>query len=234
MKKFFIICFLLLLVTGCASKSKSITRLTPPLPRNVDVKKITTEFSMKANEAHQISIGEELFRITRSSVAPEESVDFHAPGWNKFPSEAIWTGTHTFHDKALGDLIVYTTRAYRKGSIGIILDLDGYPVTKKPLIQVGGMKRGRRWGIQGTGRFLNPIYTFYESWGVRYGGLVDNFYLFEIVDKNEANISEIIQTIKIAPNVFLDGFIIRKVLIKGLEHDVKGVIKYKIYDKFDI
>jgi len=236
-KVLLIICGLLVLVMGCASHrgNSKITKLDKPILRENNGNKYTSVLNIMVNEKQSASIGDELFRITRRFNTPAESVRVKSSTYDSFPHKAIWKGTHLYHDDSLGDLIVYTTPAFYKGTLGVILDSKGHLATFAPIIQVKGnlLKRGRRWKVNGTGQFFTPGSVPYESWGVRYGGLIDNVYIFEILNKNEANVIEIIQTIKITPKAFFDGFVIRKVFIEGLGKDINGIIKYKVYDKFD-
>ena len=219
------------LVQGC-SYHAAITPLDPPARRErADVQFKSVFDGARAGE-QVASIGDELFVIRRFKIGEKEEIKA-APlrdQLQSFPINAVWTGTHLYHDKLGSQFTVYTSPSFYNGQIGAILDKDGNLATSHPLIQVMGVKKGRRWRVIGNGKFIQSSVESLEAWGLRYSGKRGTAYVFEIVDKRNANVSEIIQSIHVSEADFLKGFTIRGVFVQGFSTDRHGVIKYSLKD----
>jgi hypothetical protein len=222
--------FLLLVLQGCAYVSYT-NKLETPVALNVPEKQYLSSLEITHQNEQLASIGDELFRVGVYIVGADEHINFKATTGDDFPNNNLWEGTYVYNDGESGDLIVYTNPKYYEGSIGVILDSDGQIATSLPLVQVATMKKGRRWPLNGTGKFFVYTDRLIEKWGLRYSGIKDSNYVFEIVNKYDSNVTEIIQSIQVTESSYLEGVIIRGVLIKGLEKDKHGVIKYKLHDK---
>jgi hypothetical protein len=228
--KYVIASILLLSIQGCSYNTYT-TELSEPIVRKSPEHRFTSEFDVRPEGVQEASIGSELFRISRYEIGEYEFVRVKALTSETFPAIADWKGTHVYNDGKSGDLVVYTTPKYYRGAIGVILDSEDRIVSKAPLVQLNGMKKGRRLKLSGEGKFFEISNKLIERWGLRYGGLSDNNYVFELFNKNDANVVEIIQSIQVTEKSFLDGFTVRGVFIKGLKKDTQGVITYKVYDR---
>lgn len=229
MLRYFSILCVFLLTQGCAIPSHTV-KLDDPIARSAIQEDYFSSFEGKSGNNLSVSMGGELFVMNRYIVSSKEVVTIIPPTGNKFPYDAIWSGTHKYNDGVSGDLIVYTTPAYYKGSIGVILNKADRLATSQPLVQVEGRKKGRRWKLNSSGAFFVVPSTNFDSWALRYGGNDDGKYIFEIVNKHDSKSTDVLQTIYVAESKFLNGFVIRDVFIKGLEVDEFGVIKYQVTD----
>lgn len=175
-------------------------------------------------------MGDELFVMNRFITANNDVVTIIPPTGRKFPYSSTWSGTYKFNDGKSGDLIVYTTPTYYNGTIGVILDKNEKLATDLPLVQVEGIKSGRRWRLGSNSDFFAIPKTNIDSWALRYGGNNHNQYIFEIVNKYESKSTDVLQTIYVNEDKFRKGFIIRNVFIQGLSTNEYGVIQYNIAD----
>lgn len=229
MFRIFSILLVFSMIQGCASKSYT-TKLDTPIERESVKNDYFTSIDSKSNKRLSASTGDELFVMNRFLPSAKEVVTIIPPTGNKFPFSSTWRGTHQYNDGSSGDLIVYTTPDYYKGTIGVILDDNEDLATTQPLVQVEGFKVGRRWKLDTSGRFFTIPSTNFESWALRYGGHNDSKYIFEIVNKHESKNTEVLQTIKVSEEKFLKGIIIRNVRVLGLSTDEYGVIEYQVTD----
>ncbi len=218
-----------IMLQGCASKSYT-TKLETPIERELIKNDYFSSIDSKSNKHLSASIGDELFVMNRFLPSTKEVVSIIPPTGNKFPYSSVWSGTYQYNDGNSGDLIVYTTPDYYKGTIGILLDENEEMATTHPLVQVEGFKKGRRWKLNANGKFFTIPSINIDSWALRYGGHNDNKYIFEIVNKHESKNTDVLQTIYVSEEKFRKGFIIRNVLILGLNTDEYGVIQYQISD----
>jgi len=230
LRVFLVFCFFL---QGCSYVSYT-TKLENPIERLTVEEKYQSSLKNKEGVALSASIGDELFVMNRNIVGAIEVVRSVAPTGHPFPQGAIWRGTHKFNDGESGDFTVYTTASYYNGSIGVILDQNERLRTTFPLVQVEGTKKGRRWIVNGSRSFFAISKENIDSWALRYGGKKENIHVFEIINKHQSDTSEILQTIHIDDQKFFNGFIIRKVFIKGLNYDKHGVIRFKIKDMLNV
>ncbi|MFA4829370.1 MAG: hypothetical protein WC855_13400 [Thermodesulfovibrionales bacterium] len=222
---------LLLLFLSSCTYSVYTTKIHTPIDRVPLKISYKSSFDVLPEGEQQASIGDELFRISRYEIGREEYVTVPSPLPSSFPINATWRGTYLYSDGTNNNLVVYTTPQFYNSQIGVILDAKEQLATTKPLVQLGGIKEGRRWKVKDSGNFFASSIKLIERWGIRYGGRSSSSYIFELFNKNDANVVEILQSIKISEQDFLDGFTVRGVFIKGLEKDNLGIIKYKVQDK---
>lgn len=227
-KKIICIFILATIIQGCTYPIYT-TKLTQPIEREVVNARYITSIDSNNDEYLTASIGEELFVLNRYTTK-DDTVTIIAPTGERFPLRSVWMGTHIYNDGMSGDLIVYTTPDYYKGDIGVILNSNEELATEQPLVQLAGVKSGRRWKIQQNGKFFTIPIANIDSWALRYGGKNDGKYIFEVVNKHESKTTEILQTIHTTERDFVAGIIIRGVLINGVKANKYGVIQYRITD----
>lgn len=208
---------------------------TTPIDKPIESEKVgvtyKSVFDNNKYRERNATIGDEIFVTRRYKHGEKMEARFKAPDSNNpFPDGRTWVGTHIYDDMKGEKYVVYTSPLFYKGSVGVILDKDAHLVTSKPLVQVAGRKTGRRWKINGKGQFFTPSIELIEAWGVRYGGKVGASYVFEILNKKNANVTEIIQSVQVTETDFLKGFTIKGVFVKGLSIDRLGVIRYSLQD----
>lgn len=225
------------ILSGCAYTSYT-TPLNPVETKSTFSKTEKSEpyvkLSVDGNE-HFVSIGDNLFIksewinvTTHQVIIPYRGIKGY-----RLPSQTYWIAHSKYQEDAGESYKVYTTSSYYKGTIGIILDEDYYPKTDKPFVQVSGLKKGRRWEVTGSGPFfVDELKTVEEkvgqSWGLRFGGLNNDMYIFEIINQSESTVVEVLQTIKVTEKDFFDGFVVRGILVKGTEPYKSGIIKYRV------
>ena len=229
MSRIFSILIISIFIQGCSYTSHT-TKLETPIERTIIKSDYFSSIDSKNQENLSASIGDELFIMNRFIASSKEVITIIPPTGNKFPYSSTWSGTYKYNDGISGDLIVYTTPTYYNGTIGVILDTNEKLATDYPLVQVDGLKIGRRWKLNASGTFFTIPSTNIDSWALRYGGHKDHKYIFEIVNKHDAKNTDVLQTIYVDEESFLKGFIIRNVLIQGANTDKYGVIKYNISD----
>lgn len=219
----------LLLASACVLYSPNTTPLEAPLQR---VLKEPSLFSQLPQGEQTASIGDELFVLRRYVTGAVEEVALLAPPTlAPFPVRATWSRTHVYDGDDGHQLPVFTSEAYYNGAIGVILDNEDYLATRKPMVQVAGAKRGRRWSIAGHGKFFEVPVELVEAWALRYGGRKGADFAFEIVNKPDSNVVQVIQALQISEADFLRGFTVKGVLVTGLARSEAGIIRYRVEDK---
>jgi len=229
MSRIVLVVILGLIIQGCASKSY-ITKLDHPVVRAATYSDYFSSIDSNNGDKLSASAGDELFVMNRYLSSSYELVLYIPPTGIKFPRRATWSGSHNFNDGKSGDLIVYTTSEYYDGNIGVILDKDEQLATDRPLVQINGLKKGRRWKLNGSGKFFTIPKKNIDSWALRYGGNINNQYVFEIINKHESKSTEVLQAIYINEDRLRKGFVIRDVLIQGVDIDDYGILQYEILD----
>lgn len=224
-----------LFVTGCFYNTSIIKPLEPPKPKALKEVK-TTEYIIDSieqySDSQQASLGENLFVSfqQKRKIVSKEVILQSSPLEASFPLNGNWIAKHKFKE-GVEEYPIYTNASFYRGAIGVILDENYRLMTQAPLIQVAGNKAGRRWRLPEGQQFFGVIENeskeaLQSPWALRYGGLADNYYTFEITNQTDSTVIEVLQTIRISKKDFLGGFTVRGVFIKGLEHDSNGVIKY--------
>ena len=229
-----------LIVSGCVYPTYT-TKLDSPISKSSVEPEVLEGFKsiMSVDKSIQTaSIGDDLFVVQRFIAVTEtyERIPYLAPTGKGFPVGAAWAATYSYNDGTSGDLLVYTSPAYYQGQIGVILDAEYVISTDKPLVQVKGAKQGRRWELRGNGEFFKMENTYSKrnvekTWGLRFGGVVDGMYIFEIINRTDSTVNEILQTVKVTKQDFLSGFVVRDIFVKGTEEYRAGIIKFKVIDR---
>jgi hypothetical protein len=221
----------LVLTQGCVY-SIYTTELDTPIRRPEIKDRVVTQIFSSVDErgTHSVSIGDVLFVVKRYSVTTtKREVSQY------FPKCSGWVGTHNYNDGKSGDLIVYTSIAYHRGDVGVILDDNDQLATAEPLVQLKGDRSGRRWAISGNASFFRIAAketrkSLGNPWALRYGGVTNDVYTFEIINQSEPTVVQILQTIKVTENDFLSGFTVRDVFVKGVQPDKHGIICFELKD----
>jgi len=195
-----------------------------------------SEMSIDEDE-RTASIGDELFSIARynETLTKYEIIPFQSPTSQRFPQNQQWSATYKYDDGKSGELLVYTTPTYHRGEIGVILDKNYALSTSEPLVQITGAKEGRRWKLWGQGKFFSVREKSNRNaiepvWGVRFGGVQGGMYVFEIINRSESTVVDVLQTVKVTEQDFIAGFVVRNVFIKGTKSYRSGVIAFKAED----
>ncbi|ELA7327683.1 hypothetical protein Q9X94_003822 [Vibrio alginolyticus] len=227
------------LLSGCVY-SVHTSKLDTPIKKQVLEEQEATNFYSEMsidNVERTASIGDELFNVARyyETVDFYEIIPFSSPTSVRFPQNQEWTATHEYNDGVSGDLLVYTTPAYHRSQIGVILDEKYVVSTSEPLVQLSGAKEGRRWKLAGQGKFFSSRekstrVTDDPRWGLRFGGVQSGMYVFEIINRSESTVTEVLQTLKVTEQDFMSGFVVRNVFVKGTRRYKAGVIGFKAKD----
>ena len=218
---------LLLTSMGCYYFSVQPTKLSTPIPRPEYQIEYGSEFNVPTGKRLHASIGDNLFDLRRFKTSNKEIITCKPPTGTPFPSDSTWMGTHAYKG-----LTVYTSEDYYQGTVGLVLDSNDCFAVKEAFIQVSGGHKGRGWRAREEAScFALASRITIDHWGVRYGGLNEGKYVFEILKTSEAKVIEILQSITIDERSFLEGFTIRNVTITGLKADQKGVIEYQVQDE---
>lgn len=239
-KNIAIVTFISFLTSGCVYSSYT-TKLDEPISKPLFVSHASEMFHsiMSIDENVQTaSIGDDLFVVNRYMAVTEtfERISHLAPTRNPFPQNATWLATYSFNDGKSGDLLVYTSPAYYQGQIGVILDTEYIVSTDEPLVQVKGAKEGRRWKFYGMSKFFKVEERHSQSnvektWGLRFGGVNNGMYIFEIINRSDSTVTEVLQTIKVTKQDFLAGFVVRDIFVKGTQEYRSGLIQFKASDR---
>lgn len=244
-----------ILLTGCIYPQYT-TPLATPIEKSHSIK--TTEQVVSDTIKHYSSlekfkgeqtatIGDLLFYVNKyDKQTIIKTIEIESPSYkpklnNPFPKQATWTAYYQYTDDKFSNLLVFSTPNFYKAEIGIILDKNGYPATDKPLIQIIGPRSGRRWEVDGDGPFFNNItkkkteeitktFNKNNTWALRYGGKIAENYLFDIINTNDPTVIEVLQKLIINEKNFMEGFIIKSILITGTKKDSKGKISYTLED----
>ncbi|PTO84333.1 hypothetical protein CWN98_17225 [Vibrio splendidus] len=239
-KNIVIVAIISLMISGCVY-SNYATKLENPISKPSFEQNLSEKFQsiLSVDENVQTtSIGDDLFVVQRYIAVTEayERIPYLAPTRNRFPKDASWTATYLYNDGTSGDLLVYTSPEYYQGQIGVILDTDYVVSTEEPLVQVKGAKQGRRWKLQGNGKFFKSGKNYSKrnvekTWGLRFGGVNNGMYIFEIINRTDSTVVEVLQTIKVTEQDFLAGFVVRDIFVKGIQEYQSGIIQFKASDR---
>ncbi len=184
----------------------------------------------------QASIGDSLFVVSRFNVKDSGSPAVKNLWGDPYPSlsKGSWYSSHTFSEE--GKIYrVYTHSDFHEGTIGVILDEAMRIPFEEAFVRVTGSSPGKRWKAISPADVGKPFFLgikIFEKWGLRYSGKDGNLYVFDIFDRPNANVSTVIQTIKITERNFLSGFVVRGVKITGAAPDVGGVINFTYSETF--
>lgn len=212
-----------ILMCGCGSIDY-IHKLDQPIEliRHGEVR--THYFDGEKDGVGSASIGDVVFVLQRFEFKDTAEVTAASPlGLQPFPRSASWSATHEFElPGAKG--YVYTSKDYHQGNIGVLLDNNYVPATPRPVVQLAGKRKGRSWPLKSKANFFVTARVI-EGWGIRYGGKQGSDYVFEIIDRLNANNSQVIQTLRILEDTFSKGVVVKGVHMKLLAPEEKGIIR---------
>lgn len=236
------------LILGCSQRIEQpsnieihTSKLSTPIKKSQfePEKEVIVHSNLSETNSERVaSIGDVLFAVTRTEehIETYELIAYKAPSVGEFPQSADWVATHLYSDGSNENILVYTSGNFQQGRIGVLLDNRYNLVTDKPLVQVEGPNIGHRWHLYGDGPFFRTaekrtMTRVERPWGLRFGGVNKGVYKFEIVDKSDSRTNEVLQTIEVPEREFLNGIVIKGVLLKGVQKSRSGVIKYTALDK---
>jgi hypothetical protein len=130
--------------------------------------------------------------------------------------------TYTGNEAPGADILTHP--AFYNGAIGVIVGPNTELLTRAPVIQVDGTKKGRRWFATGGPALIKMPYID-DSWALRYGGERDGGHRFLIVDYADDKEREIAQDFRISFEDAATGFSVKGVQIKVLSYG-GGRIRY--------
>lgn len=226
--KITVLTVLSIILAGCHSYNKAgLTKLSSPIPHQPLGEESGYELSPQAGGIYSASLGDTLFAVHFYRIM-EEAITISPPvDLKPFPQPSSWSITHS-----LNEYFVYTSPEYYSGEVGIVAFRDGKLPMKPELIQVVGVKTGRRWPTDkptsdllfARRRVGGP------SWAVRYGGHKSGVTEVQIYDKKDASVSEVVQNLLILDQDLQQGVVIKGVMIKTDAPQERGIIKYTIED----
>ncbi len=217
-----IVCIVL---ASCVFKQKAV-ELANIQTRGQTQEYLETFVQPDIGEDATISIGDLVLSYTETWYSPE-LVRAAPPGsLNELPQRG-WRKTHEYQLNEYRLNPVYTNPKYYHGDIGAVLDSKERVVL---FVQVQGLKSGRSW--QGSEEpFFGRVPKRAERWKLRYSGRIQSGYKFEIVSFRDDKAVQSIQSFEVSEESFLQGFVVRGVLIQGTAAGTHGTISYRILAK---
>lgn len=196
------------LCSGCVLRRVNIEEVSPPIEHISHQSQKLSIFDRNSDSEHSVSLGEIMFILERTTFGNESIALIPPAGLKDFPALDTWKITHKYRDS-----YIYTSPSYYRGQIGIMADVEGRLSNGGLLFQVSGGKTGRTWRVTSKASglaFYHPIKET-DIWGLRYGGKRGDGTEFQIIDRKNPNVTEVIQSIFI-----LDGDLGRGFLVKGV------------------
>jgi hypothetical protein len=219
----------LTLCTGCILRRVIVDEVSPPIEHIAAQPREIALLDRDADAQHYASLGDTMFILDRYTLG-EETIALIPPDRQKaFPKASTWSITHRYRET-----YIYTSPFFYKGRIGIMADADGRLSNGGLLMQVRGGKSGKTWRVES----VSPGHAFYQpiidrdTWGIRYGGKRGDATEFQIIDRTNPTVTQIIQSIAISDADLTKGFLVKGVLIRVTEQELHGAIKYKLIDTF--
>ena len=225
--------FTLLLCSGCivknAVKRTNITEVSPPIEHQLAYSRKISTFDRDITYELSASVGEVMFVLDRYTIGFETLALIPPARLNGFADAATWTITHKYLDR-----YIYTSPSYYNGQIGFMADNDGLLYKNGSLIQVSGGQAGRSWKLAS----MSPGHAFYrpvverEVWGLRYNGKNGETSEFDLINKINPKLSQIVQSLLVSDADLRDGFLVKGVLIRTIGPDEQGKLRYKLQETF--
>jgi len=218
---------LLSLCSGCVFRRGSIAELHPAVAHQSPAPELRSEITPNASGTHVASLGDTMFVIKRYRLSIEEFACTPPRELNAIPPASSWSATHSWDNN-----VVYTSPQYYDGDLGIVATRDGKFTEIPHILQVKGVKTGRRWDIkaQSGGEIFRRAPTDIDEWGVRYGGHRSNSTEFQIVNRANANVSQIVQNLLVSDEDLNQGVVIKGVLVKIIGQQERGTVTFTIED----
>ena len=163
MKTLFPLAFSLFLLNGCVY-SEYTQLITPAIaPFKVfedsvvetDIEHIKRSSLDAKLEEQSSTIGDIMFTVVRedktvtttTTISKDHLPPYKTPISQQLPINSYWKAAYIYDDGDSGELLVYTSLNFFQEQIGVILDETYVPATDESLVQVTGMKSGRRWPL---------------------------------------------------------------------------------------
>lgn len=204
----------LCMIAGC--RTLQAVPAEPARPLTFKPSQTTIRFVPVPNEVHSADLGSILLRkIVAVPTAPRLGIA--TVNLQSFPGVDGWMNTWTYTGADAPQAHVYTNSAFYKGHVGVIVDGRGQVATKHPLVQLDGVKKGRRWAVAGGPSFILQPEAI-TSWALRYGGEREDGHRFVIVDFVDDKEKDVVQDFRIPIEDGRQGFSVRGVTVRVLSY----------------
>jgi hypothetical protein len=214
-------------LSGCAFRRLNVDTLPEAIERPMFADEWKSEFDRDISAELEVSLGDTMFVLTRYRLTTEKLVISAPSGLRPLPTSGQWKITHQYREK-----YIYTNPNYYRGDIGFMADEDGRLYPQRYFMQVSGGKTGRTWPIdaQVGGLAFSRNVEQKEVWGLRYGGRRGELTEFQIIDRANPTIVQVIQNLGISAEDIKSGFLVKGVLVKVTSEEKRGVVRYLVRD----
>lgn len=222
-----IVVLLTLACAGCVIRGLNVEELPQPRLREAPTPEWRSEFDRNIDKPLIASLGDTMFVVTRYLVRKEQLAIMPPPRRQPLPPADSWSVTHTW-----GEFIVYTSPNYYNGSVGVVATREGRLPKAPIMLQVAGVKTGQTWPVRalaGDALFVRQK-EHLEIWGVRYGGRRGGATEFQIIDRANPSVSQVVQSLSVADRDLRAGVLIKGVLVKVVGEEQHGAVTYSLVD----
>lgn len=237
--KVFLVCGLLVaLLSGC--HRIILTRNAGPTTYSYEyAKDLLLPYSPLEGEDCFASIGDTIvsrgkkFKVYKNYVVYKSKVY----PLNLLPKRSSWISGYLYESKSGKTYEVISSEDWVDGTMGVIIDQDGILSSKYTFVKLikkfpFWFARSRQCYSHGQGeKFFGEQkipFSLWEPWGIRYGGVDESGYHFDIIKTSDANISERIQEITISKKDAEEGVTIKGIKMQIKKTDDPGVVNYQI------
>lgn len=219
---------LVLACTGCVLRAINIEELPQPEPHKAPAPEWRSEFDKDTDKPRIASLGDTMFVVTRYFLR-RELLNVAPPfGLSALPPADSWSVTHT-----RGEYVLYTSPDYYDGTIGVLATREGKLPCNPQMLRVGGVKLGASYVVSTLSRtdalFVRRM-EYLEVWGVRYGGRRNGLTVFQIIDRVNPSVPQIVQSVSVADSDLAAGVLIKGVFVKVIGEEERGTITYSLAD----
>jgi hypothetical protein len=219
---------LVLSCAGCVLRAANIDELSQPEPHKVPAPEWRSEFDRDVDKPRIASLGDTMFVVTRYFL--RRQLLNIAPPYNlrPLPPADSWSITHT-----RGAYVLYTSPDYYDSAIGVVATREGRLPPNPHMLRVSGAKLGASY-VVGTLARTDALFVrrqeYLEVWGVRYGGHRNGLTEFQIIDRVNPSVTQIVQSVSVADRDLAAGVMIKGVLVKVIGAEQHGAITYTLVD----
>jgi hypothetical protein len=208
-------CFLLLLgfVSGC---SVDAIRKEPPIALELPSLSSNVRYIPAEGGVHTVDLGSLLFRKVVTGVATP-TIGITPVGLQALPGVEGWVNSWTYIGADAPNTQVFTHEQFFHGALGVLVGSDGLVKTSRPIVQVAGSKKGRRWAASGGPEFVKMNRRI-ETWALRYGGEREDGHRFLIVDFADDKEREVAQDFRVSNEDGRKGFSVKGVRVRILSY----------------
>lgn len=199
------------LFVGCATGIETV-EVDPPISIPIPGEGMYYQLNAPVNTELVVSIGNDLFTIIEYSNINGYWVNYDKAHFPIKNQSGTWRATHRREDSGA---LVFTSFSFESGDVGIALDREGVPVGQYPVVEVDGLTPYREFSMYADRPFFRWIPEIEEAYSVRFGGYQEGYLLFDIYKQQDANVSEVIQVVKVQEGQIEEGVFIKDVLITG-------------------